>query len=128
MRDLLLLPFVVMVSLAAMDTAYAHSGTVGDEDVGGNMFWAYGLVLSGLAGILIYRKWMRSTSSPEQRALRYNLKELQRAHTACLKQLQNAKDYPRECGLTDAERLEREKSVALFQRKINEAEAHLATA
>jgi len=128
MRYLLILLLVFLGSWAPLDMAHAHFGLAGDEDIGHGMFWAYGLVLAGLVGFVIYQKWTRHTSSPEQRALKRDLRELQRARTSCLTQLQNAMDYPKECGLTDAERQEREKSVALFQRKIDEAEAHLAAA
>ncbi len=128
MRYLLLTTIILFGSITPWNSAQAHFGLAGDEDIGHGMFWAYGLVLAGLAGFVFYRKWTRSTSSPEHRVLKRELRELQRAHTSCLTQLQNAKDYPKECGLTDAERREREQSVNLMQRQIDEAEAHLAAA
>ena len=128
MRYLLFISVLLLTGAIYADTAHAHFGLAGDDEVGHGLIIGYGLLLFGLVSFVVYRKWLRTSESPEQRTLKRNLRELQRARTSCLTQLQNAVDYPKECGLTESERLEREKSVALFEHEINEAEAHLAAA
>jgi|TARA_Y100000031_G_scaffold152591_1_gene196034 hypothetical protein len=113
-------------SLAPFSYARAHSGPVGDDGIGDKIFWVYGVLLIGLASFVVYRKLIGGREPPERRALKRRLGELQRAHASCLKQLQNAEDYPKECGLTGEQRRDRVESVALIRRRIDETKADLA--
>ena len=128
MRYLILTAIVFIGSWTPLESANAHFGLAGDEEIGHGLLIGYCLLLICLASFVVYRKWLRTSESSEQRVLKRDLRELRRAHNSCKTQLQNAEDYPKECGLTEAERLEREKSVTLIQRQIDEAEAHLAAA
>ena len=113
-------------SLAPLSAALAHGAQTGEQDSGHGLFWIYGFLLAGIAGLIIYRKWWRGKEPPERRALKRRLGELQRAHASCLKQLQNAEDYPKECGLTDADRHERLRSVASIRGEIDVIKTELA--
>lgn len=113
-------------SLAPLAQALAHGVTGGDEDSGNEFFWLYGLLLAGIAGFVIYRKWWRPKESPERRALKRRLSEFERALTSCMAQLKNAEDYPNECGLTDEQRRERLESAASIRGKIDEIKMELA--
>jgi hypothetical protein len=126
MRTRLLLVTSLAGSLAPLYCAIAHGVTGGEEDAGNELFWIYGLLLVGIAGFVIYRKWWRGRVSPERRALRRRLSEFERALTLCRAQLQNAEDYPKECGLTEEQRLERLQSAASIQEKIDEIKMDLA--
>ena len=126
MRYLWLLMASSAWSLAPLSAALAHGAQTGEQDSGHGLFWIYGFLLAGIAGLIIYRKWWRGKEPPERRALKRRLGELQRAHASCLKQLQNAEDYPKECGLTGEQRRDRVESVALIRRRIDETKADLA--
>ena len=126
MRTPLLLMTSLAGSLAPLSFALAHGVTGGEEDAGNELFWLYGLVLTGIAGIVIYRKWWATRESPERRQLKRRLIDFERALTSCRAQLQNAEDYPKECGLTDEQRLERLKSLASIRGKIDEIKMELA--
>lgn len=111
-----------------MAQAFAHGVTGGgDHDEGNEFFWLYGLVLAAIAGFLIYRKWWRNKESPERRALRRQLGDFERDLALYVTQLQNAEDYPRECGLTGEERRQRQDTVTAIQREIDEIKMDLAT-
>ncbi|MBT3553212.1 MAG: hypothetical protein HOO19_19740 [Rhodospirillaceae bacterium] len=103
---------------AARTPAQAHFGLADGDDVGSGLFWVYGFVFASLAAFLIYRKRARKRQSPEQRTLNFRLVDLERALTACLAELKNADDYPGECGLTFAERQERQVSASSIREKI----------
>lgn len=111
-------------ALVSSAPAFAH-GVIGGEDSGNWLFWVYGLVLTGIAGILIYRKKRAANESPEHTARKSRLRDLERDHALCLKQLQNAEDYPKECGLTKAERRGLMQSVASIQKNIDDIKADL---
>lgn len=125
MRYGLLLSLVVAGSLSPLASAFAHFG-IGDDENGHQLLWVYGILLSTLAGFIVYRKWLGGKETPERRELKRHLSELERAHAACLTQLQNAEDYPKECGLTEEQRRERLDSVASFEGMIKQAHADLA--
>ncbi|NQV54236.1 MAG: hypothetical protein HQ503_00130 [Rhodospirillales bacterium] len=112
--------------MAPLAFAYAHGGVGSGDDGGTGLFLIYGLVLAGVAGLIIYRKWIRAGQSPEQRTLKRSLKDFERALETCLTQLQNAEDYPNECGLTETERRERLASAASIRAQIERAKAGLA--
>ena len=126
MTNRLLLIAFLAGSLAPVSSAFAHFGLAGDEDVGHVLFWFYGLLLAGITGYVIYRKWWRAKVTPEHRALKRRLNEFERALTSCRTQLQNAEDYPKECGLTDLQRRERQESIESIQGKIVEIKLDLA--
>jgi hypothetical protein len=126
MRTRLLLSIFLAGSLAPLSFAFAHGVTVGEEDAGNELFWLYGLLFAGITGFVIYRKWWVAKETPERRQMKRRLSEFERALTSCRAQLQNAEDYPKECGLTDEQRLERLESVESIQGKINEIKMDLA--
>jgi len=126
MRTRFLLIASLAGSLAPLSTAFAHFGLAGDEDVGHVLFWFYGLLLAGITGYVLYRKWWKPEESPEHRALKRRLSECERALTSCRTQLQNAEDYPKECGLTDVQRRECQESIASIQGKIEKIKMDLA--
>jgi hypothetical protein len=89
-----------------LSTALANNGLAGSVEVGQGIFWAYGLVFLMLIGFVFYRRWVQQQGTLEQRTLKMQLKELQNALNSCLTQLQNADDYPNECGISDEKRRE----------------------
>jgi hypothetical protein len=115
----------VTAAAAALAPAHAHFGLADGDDVGSGLFWVYGIGIAALAAFLIYRKRNRNRETPEQRALKRRLGELERALTACLTQLQNVEDYPNECCLTHAERQERLVSASALREKIEEINGKL---
>ncbi len=125
LRFLILLMASLGGSLAPLAPAFAH-GVIGGEDSGNEFFWIYGLVLTGLAGTLIYRKWWAVQETPERKAQKSRLRDFERDHALCMTQLQNAEDYPQECGLTEAERKDRLQSAASMQKNIDEIKSDLA--
>lgn len=122
-RYLLLLIMSVTGAMAPLASASAHFGLYGDEEIGNGLFWVYGVLFAALAAFIIYRKRSRAGLTPEQRALRQRVAELERALTACMTQLQNAEDYPNECRLTHAERQERMVSASSIREKIAQINA-----
>ena len=84
-------------------------------------------MLVGIIGTVIYRKWLAKSETPERRALKQNLREFERSLNSYLVQLQNADDYPNECGISEEKRLEKNESVAMIQNKIDEIRIELAT-
>ena len=127
MRTLMLLLTSSAGGLALITPAFAH-GVIGGEDSGNVFFWIYGLVAAAIIGFLIYRKWWGGKISPERRALKRQLGDFERALNACRTQLQNAVDYPKECGLTESQRLDQVQSAASIEEKIDEIKAKLAVA
>ena len=119
-RTLFLLTASLAGSLAPLVQAFAHWVTGGEEDGGNELLWLYGLVLAAIAGFVIYRKKWPGNVSPERRALKRQLSDFERALTLCMSQLQNADDYPKECGLTEKQRLDRVQSAASIREKIDE--------
>ncbi len=122
----LLLVTFLAGSLAPLSFAIAHGVTGGEENAGNELFWIYGFLLVGIAGLVICRKWWAIKESPERRALRRRLSEFERALASCRAQLQNAENYPKECGLTEEQRQERLQSAASIQGKIDEIKMDLA--
>ena len=108
-------------------SSLAHFGLSGDDDVGHALFWFYGILLVGIIGTVIYRKWIAKNETPERRQLKQNLREFESSLNSFLVQLQNADDYPNECGISEEQRLEKNESVATIQNKIDEIRLELAT-
>ena len=126
MLNFLLLTVILLDSFFLTRSAYAHFGLSGDEDVGHALFWFYGILLTSIIGYVIYRKWLAKNETPERLILKRRLSEFERTLNSCLVQLQNADDYPNECGLTDMQRLERNKTISTIQKKIDEIRLELA--
>ena len=118
---------LILECLCPIKPTFAHFGLSGDEDVGHALFWFYGLLLVGVIGTVIYRKWLAKNETPERRKLKQNLREFEHSLNTYLVQLQNADDYPNECGISEEQRLEKNKSVATIQNKIDEIRLELAT-
>lgn len=114
-------------SLGKINPTFAHFGLGGDEDVGHALFWFYGILLVGIIGSVIYRKLLTRHETPKRQELKQHLREFERSLSSCVAQLQNADDYPNECGLSDQQRTEKNESVALIQNKIDEIKMELAT-
>lgn len=122
------LMFMVFVAAAAapLATAFAHFGLADGDDAGSALFWVYGFVFAGLAGFILYRKRLRRYVSPQQQTLNRRLRDLERALSACLTELKNDENYPKECGLTHAERQERLVSASALREKIAETNGKMA--
>ena len=126
MRSLSVMMTSLGGSITPFGSAFAHFGLAGEDDVGHEFFWVYGIVLSSVIGFIIYRKYWARKDPPEVRALKRQLSELERALKLFQTQLKNAEDYPKECGLTDQQRQERLDSVESIQGQITAAKADLA--
>lgn len=113
-------------SLAPFNAAFAHGGLAGDDDAGNEFFWLYGILVAGIVGFIIYRKWWHSKDPPEVKALKRRISELERAHKLYQTQLQNAEDYPNEYGLTDLQCKEKQEAVASLEGQIASAKENLA--
>ena len=114
----LLISILIIQSFFPLSNAFANNGLTGGVEVGHGIFWAYGLVFAALIGFIIYRRWDRRRGTPEQRSLRLQLKELNRALDVCLKKIKNADEYPNECGLSDEKRRKELESAKSIQSKI----------
>ena len=115
--------FLILLLLgcfSSIKSAFSHGGLSGDEDVGNALFWVYGILLAGIIGTIIYRKWFAKDETPERRELKRCLSEFEHSLNSCLVQLQNADDYPNECGLNKEQRSEKKETVALIQKKIDD--------
>jgi hypothetical protein len=113
-----LISILIIQSSFPLSNAFANNGLTGGVEVGHGIFWAYGLVFAALIGFIIYRRWDRRRGTPEQRSLRLQLKELNRALDVCLKKIKNADEYPNECGLSDEKRRKELESAKSIQSKI----------
>ena len=127
MRNYVFLTIIFLKILFQDVSVHAHFGLSGDEDVGHALFWFYGILLVGIIVTVIYRKWLAKKESPERRQLKLRLSEFEDTLSSFIVQLQNADDYPNECGLTKEQRLEKKESVDLIQKKIDEIRLELAT-
>ena len=114
----LLISILIIQSSFPLSNAFANNGLTGGVEVGHGIFWAYSLVFAALIGFIIYRRWDRRRGTPEQRSLRIQLKELNRALDVCLKKIKNADEYPNECGLSDEKRRKELESAKSIQSKI----------
>ena len=114
----LLISILIIQSSFPLSNAFANNGLTGGVEVGHGIFWAYGLVFAALIGFIIYRRWDTRRGTPEQRSLRLQLKELNRALDVCLKKIKNADEYPNECGLSDEKRRKELESAKSIQSKI----------
>ena len=114
----LLISILIIQSSFPLSNAFANNGLTGGVEVGHGIFWAYGLVFAALIGFIIYRRWDRRRGTPEQRSLRLQLKELNRALDVCLKKIKNADEYPNECGLSDEKRRKELESAKSIRSKI----------
>ena len=115
----------MMVACANSGVAFAHGG-IGDEgDLGGGIFWLYGVMFAGLAGFILYKLIVGRNETPERKELRRRLAELEYELKSCLKELKNAEEYPLECGLSDEQRQQLLESVAAIHRLIEETKRKL---
>ena len=99
-----LISILIIQNFFPLSRAWANNGLAGSVEVGSAIFWAYGFIFLMLIGFIIYRRWDKRRGTPEQRSLRIQLKELNRALDGYLKQIHNADEYPNECGLSDEQR------------------------
>ena len=115
----------MMVVCANSGVAFAHGG-IGDEgDLGGGIFWLYGVMFAGLAGFILYKLIVGRNETPERKELRRRLAEFEHELKSCLKELKNAKEYPLECGLSDEQRQQLLESFAAIHRLIEETKRKL---
>ena len=115
----------MMVVCASSGVAFAHGG-IGDEgDLGQGIFWLYGIVFAGLAGLILYKVIGGRNETPERKELRRRLAELEHGLKSRSKELQNAEEYPLECGLSDEQRQQLSESVAAIHQLIEETKSKL---
>ena len=115
----------MMVVCANSGVAFAHGGIADEGDLGHGIFWLYGMVFAGLAGFVLYKLFVRRNETPEGKELRRRLAEFEHELKSCLKELQNAEEYPLECGLSDEQRQQLLESVAAIRRLIEETKSKL---
>lgn len=108
----------------------AHASFCGlniDAETGQTILWVWGSAIGGLGVLFGYRYWLNANDTPERKALKIRLGELERGLASVMAQLHNADNYPRECGLTDTERSDRRKSAATIRRMIAEAKSEIVS-
>ena len=127
MRINLLIGILIIHILVPFSKTWAHFGFADSEDPGHGIFWAYGFVFFTLIGFIFYRRWDRRRGTPEQQSLRLHLKELNRALNSYLKQIQNADEYPNECGLSEEQRRKSLDSVKSLQSQIDHTKEMLSS-
>ena len=120
MRINFLISILIIQNFFPLSRAWANNGLAGSVEVGPAIFWAYGFIFLMLIGFIIYRRWDKRRGTPEQRSLRIQLKELNRALDGYLKQIHNADEYPQECGLSDEQRRKNIESVKSIQCQIDQ--------
>ena len=106
--------------------ALGHFGFADAEDPDHGIFWAYGIFFVSLLIFVAYRRWTQTQGTPEQRLLKKQLKDLDRALNACLKQIKNADEYLNECGISDEQRQINLATAESIQKKIGKTKALLA--
>ena len=126
MRYNLIIGIVLLSCLMPSEHASAHFGFADGEDPGHGIFWAYGIVFAALLGFVAYRRWSHSQGTPEQRSLKQQLKELDRALGDCIKQIQIADEYPNECGISKEERQQNAKHAQSIRIKIEKTKEMLS--
>ena len=115
-----LISILIIQNFFPLSRAWANNGLAGSVEVGSAIFWAYGFIFLTLIAFIIYRRWDKRRGTPEQRSLRIQLKELNRALDGYLKQIHNADEYPHECGLSDEQRRKNIESVKSIQCQIDQ--------
>lgn len=118
---------LIAASFSNVTPALAHFGLADGEDIGSELFWVWGIFIAGILGFFVYQRFCASDETPAGKALKIRISDLERALNSCQSQLQNAADYPNECGLTDRHRQERLESAASLQGLIEESKIELAT-
>ena len=126
MRINLLINILLVQIFFPLSKALAHFGLADGEDVGHGIFWAYGIVFITLIGFIFYRRFDRRRATPEQQSLRLQLKELNVALNNCFKQIQNADEYPNECGLSIEQRKKNLDATKLIQDQIDHTKEMLS--
>lgn len=112
----------------APSLAFAHGGQTIDHDRGAGLLWFYAIALVAIVGFIVFRMYLRATRPPGHPRPSHRLAELETALTSNLATLQNAEDYPSECGLSAKERKTRLDAVATIRRLIEEEELKSASA
>ena len=115
-----LISILIIQNFFTLPRAWANNGLAGSVEVGPAIFWAYGFIFLSLIAFIIYRRWDKRRGTPEQRSLRIQLKELNRALDGYLKQIHNADEYPNECGLSDEQRRKHLESVKSIRGQIDQ--------
>jgi len=116
----------MMAVCANSGVAFAHGG-IGDEaELGHGIFWLYGLVFGGLAAFILYKLIVGRYETSEKKELRRRLAEFKHGLKSCLKELQNAEEYPLECGLSGEQRQKLLESIATIHQLIEETKSILA--
>ena len=114
-----LVSIIIIQNFFLHSKAFANNGLAGSVEIGPVIFWVYGFVFLTLIGFIIYRRWNRRQGTPEQRSLKLKLKELNRTLNTYLKQIQNANEYPNECGLSAEQRRKNLEAVEKIRSQIN---------
>lgn len=126
MRYYLLMIAPLTGSLFSSTSAQAHFAVSDSTEINHTIFWIYGILLFGVAGLIIYRKFVIGGRPAGERALKRELNELERALKSCQSDLKNAEDYPNQCGLTYTERQDRVNSATSIEGLIAKTKTKLA--
>lgn len=118
---------IVLASAGSLLPAFAqaHGVSSAGTEIGRGIFWAYGIVFSGLGLFAGWKLFLRRQPA-ETRALKRRLADCQRALTACQAVLRNADDYPAQCALTDDQRRGHEQSAIDLRTQIEGLKSQLA--
>ena len=116
----------MMAVCANSGVVFAHGGIADEGELGHGIFWLYGLVFAGLAGFILYKLIVDRNETSERKELRRRLAEFEHGLKSCLKELQNAEEYPLECGLSGEQRQILLESVATIHQLIEETKSKLA--
>ena len=82
-------------------------------------------MFAGLAGLILYKVIGGRNETPERKEQRRRLAELEHGLKSRSKELQNAEEYPLECGLSDEQRQQLSESVAAIHQLIEETKSNL---
>ncbi len=120
---------VAAAAVGAVPTVtYAH-GVVGDgHDSGSRLLWLYGIVLGVVAGLILFRIYLRSSGRLANKERTRRLAELERTLTSHQTAVRNADDYPNQYGLSRADRQSRMDAIATLRRLIDEEKLKLSSA
>lgn len=108
--------------------AYAHGGLSLGDDHGNPLVWLYLFVLVAIAGIIVFRIYLRSTRPEGNHRISGRLADLEVALSSHLTKLRNADEYPADCDLSAKEKRTLLEDVASIRRLIEEEEQRLASA
>ena len=117
---------LALVTAAALSVlpavAFGHGAVTDTHDTGSGsgLLWLYGIVLGAVAGLILYRIYLRASGRQDGAENRGHVADLERTLASHQTALRNAEDYPNEYGLSRDERQSRVDAIATLRRLIDE--------